>query len=99
MCASRVSAHIAEASVVACAFDGAHDVVHKAHAVLRAGVKAAHLPVVEACPRAGYGMPCLPKTYLQECVPSCTEHITLWFTAVSSVLLLHCCFFIVAVDA
>ena len=58
--------YIAEASVMAGSLDGSHDVIHKAHAVLGSGIKAAHLPVVEPCPRASYGMPCLPQADLQE---------------------------------
>ena len=51
--------------------DGAHDVVDQTHAVLRPGIKAAHLPVIEACPGAGHSMPCLPQTDLQEGIPTC----------------------------
>lgn len=53
------------------AFDGSHDKIYQAHSVLRSGIKAAHLPVVEPCPGAGYGMPCLPQADLQESVPTC----------------------------
>ena len=68
---SHVRSHIAKASVMASALNGSHDVIHQAHAVLGPSIKGAHLPVVEACPRAGDGMPCLPQTDLQECVPTC----------------------------
>ena len=66
-----MQAYIAEASVMTSSFDGSHDEVHQAHAILRSGIKAAHLPVVEACPGAGYGMPCFPQADLQESVPTC----------------------------
>ena len=66
-----VQTYIAEASIMTGSLDGSHDVIKKAHAVLRSGIKAAHLPVIESCPRAGYGMPCLPQADLQEGVPTC----------------------------
>ena len=57
---------------MACALNAAHDVVHQAHAILGAGVEGSHLPVKEARPRAGDGMPCLPQADLQEGVPPYT---------------------------
>jgi len=68
---SHLGSHIAQASVVAGTLNGSHDVVNKSHAVLGASIEGAHLPVVEACPGAGDGMPCLPQTDLQESVPTC----------------------------